>query len=145
MPKDACYYEAKKRYRIFPSAYASGYIAKCRKRKNKRPKTSKSSSNLRRWYREDWRDEMGNKCGTRKRALKKCRPTKRINSKTPVTWSEMTAKQKMKAIRDKKRVGMGKRAPSIKRKEMIGGMKRRIRRQLVSFKRNPRHFKIILF
>ena len=31
MPKDACYYKVKSRYRVFPSAYASGAIAKCRK------------------------------------------------------------------------------------------------------------------
>lgn len=31
--KDACYRKAKAKYRVFPSAYASGYIAKCRKRK----------------------------------------------------------------------------------------------------------------
>ena len=29
--KDACYYKVKARYRVFPSAYASGAIAKCRK------------------------------------------------------------------------------------------------------------------
>ena len=32
MKKDACYRKAKAKYRVFPSAYASGYIAKCRKR-----------------------------------------------------------------------------------------------------------------
>jgi hypothetical protein len=31
MPKDACYHKVKKRYKVFPSAYASGAIAKCRK------------------------------------------------------------------------------------------------------------------
>jgi hypothetical protein len=31
MPKDACYKKVKKRYKVFPSAYASGAIAKCRK------------------------------------------------------------------------------------------------------------------
>ena len=31
MAKDACYYKVKARYRVFPSAYASGAIAKCRK------------------------------------------------------------------------------------------------------------------
>ena len=31
MAKDACYYKVKKMYRVFPSAYASGAIAKCRK------------------------------------------------------------------------------------------------------------------
>ena len=33
--KDACYHKAKAKYNVFPSAYASGYIAKCRKRKGK--------------------------------------------------------------------------------------------------------------
>ena len=31
MAKDACYYKVKARYKVFPSAYASGAIAKCRK------------------------------------------------------------------------------------------------------------------
>tara|TARA_R100001015_G_C4606764_1_gene161823 strand:+ start:590 stop:820 length:231 start_codon:yes stop_codon:yes gene_type:complete len=31
MPKDACYRKVKARYKVFPSAYASGAIAKCRK------------------------------------------------------------------------------------------------------------------
>ena len=29
--KDACYQKVKTRYKVFPSAYASGAIAKCRK------------------------------------------------------------------------------------------------------------------
>lgn len=32
---DACYRKAKAKYSVFPSAYASGYIAKCRKRGGK--------------------------------------------------------------------------------------------------------------
>lgn len=31
--KDACYYKVKGSYKVFPSAYASGAIAKCRKNK----------------------------------------------------------------------------------------------------------------
>ena len=31
MPKDGCYHKVKSRYKVFPSAYASGAIAKCRK------------------------------------------------------------------------------------------------------------------
>jgi hypothetical protein len=31
--KDACYKKVKASYRVFPSAYASGAIAKCRKKK----------------------------------------------------------------------------------------------------------------
>jgi hypothetical protein len=34
--KDACYYKVKKQYDVFPSAYASGAIAKCRKNKGKK-------------------------------------------------------------------------------------------------------------
>ena len=30
---DACYRQVKARYKVFPSAYASGAIAKCRKKK----------------------------------------------------------------------------------------------------------------
>jgi len=33
--KDTCYHKAKAKYDVFPSAYASGYIAKCRKRGGK--------------------------------------------------------------------------------------------------------------
>ena len=29
--KDACYHKVKSQYKVFPSAYASGAIAKCRK------------------------------------------------------------------------------------------------------------------
>ena len=34
--KDACYYKAKAAHDVFPSAYASGMIAKCRKNKGKK-------------------------------------------------------------------------------------------------------------
>ena len=34
--KDACYYKAKKAHKVFPSAYASGMIAKCRKKKGRK-------------------------------------------------------------------------------------------------------------
>jgi hypothetical protein len=29
--KDRCYYQAKRKFKVFPSAYASGYIVRCRK------------------------------------------------------------------------------------------------------------------
>lgn len=29
--KDACYYKVKSRYKVWPSAYASGALVKCRK------------------------------------------------------------------------------------------------------------------
>ena len=36
--KDACYHKVKAQYDVFPSAYASGAIAKCRKNKGKKKK-----------------------------------------------------------------------------------------------------------
>ena len=38
MPKYACYYKVKRQYKVFPSAYASGAIAKCIKNKGKKKK-----------------------------------------------------------------------------------------------------------
>tara|TARA_Y100000114_G_scaffold156885_1_gene185796 strand:- start:1297 stop:1587 length:291 start_codon:yes stop_codon:yes gene_type:complete len=50
MPKDACYRKVKARYSVFPSAYASGAIAKCRKvgaaNYGKSKKRKKSSSGV---------------------------------------------------------------------------------------------------
>lgn len=33
--KDACYYKVKSRYKVWPSAYASGALVKCRKKGTK--------------------------------------------------------------------------------------------------------------
>lgn len=32
-PRDSCYYKVKAAYKVFPSAYASGALVRCRKRK----------------------------------------------------------------------------------------------------------------
>ncbi len=34
--KDYCYHKVKRQYKVFPSAYASGAIAKCRKKRARR-------------------------------------------------------------------------------------------------------------
>lgn len=80
-------------------------------------KTEKGAS-LRRWFKEKWTDEKGNPCGSAKnKKTKKCRPSKRVSSKTPKTWGEMSSSEKKKAVAEKKRVGMGKRTSSLKRKK----------------------------
>lgn len=80
-------------------------------------KTEKGAS-LRRWFKEKWTDEKGNPCGSAKnKKTKKCRPSKRASSKTPKTWGEMSSSEKKKAVAEKKRVGMGKRTSSLKRKK----------------------------
>ena len=80
-------------------------------------KTAKGAS-LKRWFKEKWTDEKGNVCGsTKNKKTKKCRPSKRIRSKTPKTWKEMSPAEKKKAVAEKKRTGMGKRTSSLKRKK----------------------------
>ncbi len=80
-------------------------------------KTKKGAS-LQRWFKEKWTDEKGNVCGsTKNKKTKKCRPSKRVSSKTPKTWKEMSSAEKKKAVAEKKRVGMGKRTSSLKRKK----------------------------
>ena len=71
--------------------------------------------NLKRWFKEKWKDEKGNPCGSSKnKAIKKCRPTKRISSKTPVTWKGV-GKRKAAVVAQKKAVGMGKRTKAIRK------------------------------
>ena len=80
-------------------------------------KTKKGAS-LQRWFKEKWTDEKGNVCGsTKNKKTKKCRPSKRVSGKTHKTWKEMSPAEKKKAVAEKKRVGMGKRTSSLKRKK----------------------------
>ena len=70
---------------------------------------TKSGLALKRWFKEDWKDQRtGKACGRRKgekRGTPYCRPTKRIASKTPKTASEMTSKEKRSRIRQKAKLG----------------------------------------
>ena len=76
---------------------------------------SKDGLALKRWFSEDWKDQDGNECGSPKGdKVKKCRPSKRVSSKTPKTWREIGSKKKKKIVAEKKRVGMGKRTKNIK-------------------------------
>ena len=77
---------------------------------------TKAGASLKRWFKEDWKDEKGNVCGsTKNKKTKKCRPSKRISSKTPKTWKEMSPAEKARAVAEKKEVGMGKKTSSLKR------------------------------
>jgi len=79
---------------------------------------TKEGASLKRWFKEKWTDEKGNPCGSSEnKNIKKCRPSKKVSGDTPVTWGEMSASQKAKAVAEKKRVGMGKRASNIKKKK----------------------------
>ena len=81
-------------------------------------KKSKKGANIRRWLKEKWKDEKGNPCGSDKnKKTKKCRPSKKISKKTPRTWGSLSKSQKAKAIAEKKKVGMGRRTSSIKKRK----------------------------
>lgn len=113
--KDACYKKVKASYKVFPSARASQAIAKCRKSKGQVKKTSKGTS-LKRWEKEKWVDtRTGKPCGAGGKN-EYCRPSKRVSSKTPVTKSEMSKSQLSAKKAEKKKVGMGRRVSSIKKK-----------------------------
>ena len=114
------------RKRFFPKSTKSPTKKTSPKRKMKSssksmkgPGKPSSDTGLQRWFREDWRDEKGNVCGSSKnKNTKKCRPKNRIAKGTPVTWNEMSPSQKSKAVSEKKQVGMGAKASSIRKKKM---------------------------
>ena len=67
---------------------------------------TKAGLALKRWFKEDWKDQRtGKKCGRQKgekRGTPYCRPTKRISSKTPKTASEMSASEKENELHKRK-------------------------------------------
>jgi Family of unknown function (DUF5872) len=62
--KDACYYKVKSRYKVWPSAYASGALVKCRKKGAKNwgsksestelPENPYMNEDLHKWFKEKW-------------------------------------------------------------------------------------------
>ena len=74
---------------------------------------TKAGANLKRWFKEEWKDEKGNVCGSDKnKNTKVCRPSKRVSKDSPKSWSEMSQAEKSKVVRAKKKVGMGRRRAS---------------------------------
>ncbi len=110
--KDACYRKVKAQYDVFPSARASQAIAKCRKSSGSVRKTEKGTE-LKRWEKEKWVDQKtGRACGAGGKN-EYCRPSKRVSEKTPKTSSEISRSTLQKKIREKERVGMGKRVKPV--------------------------------
>ena len=90
-----------------------GTKGSCRKSSPVKVRKTQAGANLKRWFKEEWKDEKGNVCGSSKnKSTKVCRPSKRVSSKSPKTWSEMSKGEKAKVVRAKKKVGMGRRRAS---------------------------------
>ena len=70
---------------------------------------TQEGANLRRWFKEEWKDvRSGKPCGRQegeKRGTPYCRPSKRVSSKTPVTASEISKGRKRLRIAEKKKLG----------------------------------------
>jgi hypothetical protein len=93
---------------------------------------------LRRWFKEEWKDvRTGKACGRKsakggsKRPYPYCRPSKRVNSKTPKTTGEMSKSEKRRKVSEKIRKGNpgGKptRVSPVKRRKKRTTTKRRKR------------------
>ena len=93
-----------------PSAYKSGYIVKEYKRQGGKYKDGGGTKNLKRWYKEKWRD-----VGHKKYPV--YRPTKRISVKTPLTTKEIDAKNLKKQIALKQKIKGNRNLPAFKKKK----------------------------
>jgi hypothetical protein len=61
---------------------------------------------LKRWFFEKWTNQKGDECGSgTTKGTPKCRPSVRVSSETPKTWSELTPSQRKRAISDKQKAG----------------------------------------
>lgn len=91
-------------------AYTSGQLVQEYKRRGGTYSgKKKKNSNLGRWYKEKWVDvchlPKRKSCGRKKFSAKKfpyCRPSIRVNSRTPKTAGELTAKQRKKLCAKKR-------------------------------------------
>jgi hypothetical protein len=104
-PKNAALYErVKKSIKMKPSAYRSGLIVKKYKQLGGTyigPKPRLTG--LSRWFAENWKSDTGKYRYTSKSSV--YRPTKRVTSRTPKTFSELTRSQVLRAKREKARTG----------------------------------------
>jgi hypothetical protein len=94
------------------SAYKSGWIVREYKKRGGTYKDDNKPKNLKRWFKEMWRD-----IGDEKYPV--YRPTKRISKDTPLTASEIDPIQAQEQIKLKQKIKGKKNLPKFKR---IGGM-----------------------
>ena len=70
---------------------------------------------LKRWFKEKWRTPRGKKTYSGKDRT--FRPTRRVSSKTPSTWSELTPSEKRRAAKEKRKKGRVSRYKVKKKKK----------------------------
>lgn len=94
--------EAKKKFKRFPSIYASSWITReyvKRGGKYNIGKSKNGNSGQQRWFKEKWvqivpylTERKIVECGAKNKDPKACRPLKRITKDTPPTMSEIVRK-----------------------------------------------------
>ena len=145
--------EAKKKFKVWPSAYASGWLVKEYKRRGGTYSGKKSTSKgISRWYKEKWINvcKLPKKvsCGrsklsaTWKKNYPYCRPSKRITSSTPKLASNLTKKEIESRCKRKRKSPM-KKVISRKRKSKSKSKrsKRKIKSKSKRSKRSKRKIK----
>ena len=123
--------EAKKKFDVWPSAYASGWLVKEYKRlggrykiikkiskkiskkttKQSRKPSSRNKNGLSRWFAEKWIDvcklprivPCGRKSVRSSRQYPYCRPLYKINSNTPITARSLSRNEIIKRCKSKRK------------------------------------------
>ena len=103
--------EAKRKFKVWPSAYGSAYLVKTYKQRGGTYSTKKTkSSGIGRWFDEKWIDVCHLpkvvRCGRRKSNIKNypyCRPSVRVNQKTPVVATKLSKKEISRLCRRKQK------------------------------------------
>ena len=121
VPKNTTLYnrvkkEAKEKFKVWPSAYASAWLVREYKRRGGTYSGSKpnKTSGLKRWFEEEWIDvcklPKHVNCGrpaTNLSSWKKkypyCRPSRRVSKQTPKTASELSSYELAKRCSKKRR------------------------------------------
>ena len=100
------YEEVKKEiYAKYPkhSAYRSGLLVQEYKKRGGTYSGDKSKGSLKEWFDASWKNQRGETGYKYKSDI--YRPTKKVNSKTPATFKELTKKEIDAARREKARTG----------------------------------------
>lgn len=101
--------EAKSRFSVWPSAYASAWVVKEYKLRGGTYAGAKRNSGIGRWFEEKWVNvcEPGHPpCGRNKADMKRypyCRPTRKVSKDTPTTVGELSPKTIKKRCRSKRK------------------------------------------
>ena len=104
---------AKRKFKVYPSAYANAYGVKVCKGQVKSGVKERLLKDIleerdefKRWFKEKWVDvKTGKPCGRQKGEKRKgypaCRPSRRVSSKTPKTTKEMSGGEKARFRKSK--------------------------------------------